>query len=422
MLVVGVAIVSGAIGTALAWLTAICEFPGRRFFDWALLMPLAIPAYVLAFVAVGFLDYAGPLQSWLRAAFGTRRWVAADPFAGGVILVLSLALYPYVYLLARSAFLTQGRRALEAAQTLGLGDGRRPGGGAAAGATVDRGRRRASRHGDAGRFRRRVQCSTTTRSPPRFIAPGSECSRSSGAGTGCDPHAARAARARLRARTRAGAHSARAGRARVAAAAIARRLALGRERACDARVRAGVRPAVPATAVVGHHRAASDLDARYWGSSLAACSSRAARQPSSSPSASCSLTSLRRTAGWAFVRGVMRLATMGYAVRARCWRSASSAPLVAFNNAVQGLLRATWFGHSMPPPALQSTCGRAARLSRTLSRRRLQPGRERLSARHAEHRRSRRQPGRHRRPLVRRCICPCCAPVSRQRRRWCSST
>lgn len=120
-LLIGVAVFSGVIGTALAWLTSICEFPGRRFFDWALLLPLAIPTYVLAFVAVGFLDYSGPLQSWLREATGTSAWVPRIRSTGGVIAVLSLALYPYVYLLARTAFLTQGRRALEAAQMLGLG-------------------------------------------------------------------------------------------------------------------------------------------------------------------------------------------------------------------------------------------------------------------------------------------------------------
>jgi iron(III) transport system permease protein len=118
-LVAGVALLGGLIGTALAWLTALCEFPGRRFFDWALLLPLAIPAYVLAFVAVGFLDYTGPLQSWLREVFGSSEWFPPIRSTGGVIVVLSLALYPYVYLLARSAFLTQGRRAVEAAQTLG---------------------------------------------------------------------------------------------------------------------------------------------------------------------------------------------------------------------------------------------------------------------------------------------------------------
>lgn len=120
-LLLGVAVLSGIVGTVLAWLTSICEFPGRRLFDWALLLPLAIPTYVLAFVAVGFLDYAGPLQSWLRDWTGSSAWVPRIRSTGGVIVVLSLALYPYVYLLARTAFLTQGRRALEAAQMLGLG-------------------------------------------------------------------------------------------------------------------------------------------------------------------------------------------------------------------------------------------------------------------------------------------------------------
>lgn len=122
-LVLGVALFSGAIGTMLAWLTSICEFPGRRFFDWALLLPLAIPTYVLAFVAVGFLDYSGALQGWLREWTGSSHWVPRIRSTGGVIAVLSLALYPYVYLLARTAFLTQGRRALEAAQMLGIGRG-----------------------------------------------------------------------------------------------------------------------------------------------------------------------------------------------------------------------------------------------------------------------------------------------------------
>jgi iron(III) transport system permease protein len=118
-LVIGVALLAGTLGTSLAWLTAMCEFPGRRFFDWVLLLPLAIPAYVLAFVAIAFLDYAGPLQTWLRSNFGSASWVPPIRSTGGVIVVLSLALYPYVYLLARNAFLTQGRRAIEAAQSLG---------------------------------------------------------------------------------------------------------------------------------------------------------------------------------------------------------------------------------------------------------------------------------------------------------------
>src|SRR5690606_2558091 len=70
---------------------------------------------------VGFLDYTGPLQSALRAWTGSSAWVPPIRSTGGVVAVLSLALYPYVYLLARTAFMTQGRKAMEAASTLGLG-------------------------------------------------------------------------------------------------------------------------------------------------------------------------------------------------------------------------------------------------------------------------------------------------------------
>jgi iron(III) transport system permease protein len=121
-LVAGVAAGTAVLGVGLAWLTAVCEFPGRRFFDWALMLPLAIPAYVTAFVAVALLDYAGPLQTLMRAALPDG-WAVLPPIRsrGGVIAVMSLALYPYVYLLSRQAFLTQGKRAMEAAQALGHG-------------------------------------------------------------------------------------------------------------------------------------------------------------------------------------------------------------------------------------------------------------------------------------------------------------
>ncbi|MHB1353756.1 MAG: ABC transporter permease [Thiobacillus sp.] len=118
-LVLGVGIGVSVLGVSLAWLTAMCEFPGRGVFDWALLLPLALPAYVTAFVAIGLLDFTGPLQTWLRVS-----WNVTDlpeiRSRGGVILVMSLALYPYVYLIARNAFATQGAIALEAAQSLGL--------------------------------------------------------------------------------------------------------------------------------------------------------------------------------------------------------------------------------------------------------------------------------------------------------------
>lgn len=118
VLVLGVGIGVTLLGVSLAWLTAQCRFPGRKFFDVALMLPLAIPAYVMAFVMVGLLDWAGPVQAQLREWFGRG---ASFSFrgTGAVIMVLTLVLYPYVYMLARSAFLAQGREPLEAARVLG---------------------------------------------------------------------------------------------------------------------------------------------------------------------------------------------------------------------------------------------------------------------------------------------------------------
>lgn len=120
-LVLGVAAGTAVIGVSLAWFTAVCEFPGRKFFSWALLLPLAIPAYVIAFVALGLFDYTGPVQTGLREWLDSEvSWFPDMRSRTGVIIVMILAFYPYVYLLARNAFLTQGRRALEAAQSLGF--------------------------------------------------------------------------------------------------------------------------------------------------------------------------------------------------------------------------------------------------------------------------------------------------------------
>ncbi len=118
-LLLGVGVGVTLLGVSLAWLTSLCEFPGRRWLDWALMLPFAIPAYVLAFVFVGLLDYAGPLQSLLRDCFGSGLKLPRVRSTGGVILVLVLVFYPYVYLLARSAFLAQGKGLMEAARMLG---------------------------------------------------------------------------------------------------------------------------------------------------------------------------------------------------------------------------------------------------------------------------------------------------------------
>lgn len=120
-LALGVAAGAASLGVSLAWFTAVCEFPGRRFFSWALLLPLAIPAYVTAFVGLGLFDFTGPVQTTLRSWLGPDLFWFPDVHGRlGVIIVMILAFYPYVYLLARNAFLTQGKRSLEAAQSLGL--------------------------------------------------------------------------------------------------------------------------------------------------------------------------------------------------------------------------------------------------------------------------------------------------------------
>ena len=116
----GVLSITFILGVSLAWLTGVCDFPGRKIFTWALLLPMAMPTYVLAFVTLGLFDFSGPVQTLLREWAPTHKiWFPNVRSAGGVIAVMSLGLYPYVYLLARSAFKTQGKRVVEAAQTLG---------------------------------------------------------------------------------------------------------------------------------------------------------------------------------------------------------------------------------------------------------------------------------------------------------------
>jgi iron(III) transport system permease protein len=120
VLMFGVGLGVFVLGAGLAWLIAMCEFRGRRVFDWALMLPLAVPAYVLAFVAVALLDFSGPVQGMLRTVFGSSAWFPPIRSAGGVIGVMVLAFYPYVYMLARAAFLAQGRRMLETGRVYGL--------------------------------------------------------------------------------------------------------------------------------------------------------------------------------------------------------------------------------------------------------------------------------------------------------------
>lgn len=122
VLVLGVGAGTLVIGTGTAWLTVMCEFPGRRIFSWLLLIPMAMPAYIIAYTYTGLLDFAGPVQSSLRDWFG---WSYGDYYMpeirslGGAIIMLTLVLYPYVYLLTRAAFLEQSICVLDVGRTLG---------------------------------------------------------------------------------------------------------------------------------------------------------------------------------------------------------------------------------------------------------------------------------------------------------------
>ena len=124
-LMLGVGVGTVVIGATTAWLVTMYRFPGRRILSWALLLPLAVPSYVLAFVVTDQLEYAGPVQGALREMFG---WTSARDYwfpeirsLGGAMVVLSLVLYPYVYLLARAAFAEQCFCLFEASRTLGRG-------------------------------------------------------------------------------------------------------------------------------------------------------------------------------------------------------------------------------------------------------------------------------------------------------------
>jgi iron(III) transport system permease protein len=125
ILMVGVGVLTALVGTCSAWLIARFDFFGRRWLEWALLLPLGIPAYVGAYALVDFLEYAGPVQTGLRALFGWQSardyWFPEIRSMGAAIIVLSAALYPYVYLLSRNAFREQSAASDEVAQSLGQG-------------------------------------------------------------------------------------------------------------------------------------------------------------------------------------------------------------------------------------------------------------------------------------------------------------
>ena len=124
VLVAGVGIGVPVVGAGTAWLVTMCRFPGRRVFEWALILPLAVPAYVMAYAYTDLLQPAGPVQSLLRELTGLNYqeyWFPEVRSLGGAVAMLVLVLYPYAYMLSRTAFLDQSVCALDVSRTLGCG-------------------------------------------------------------------------------------------------------------------------------------------------------------------------------------------------------------------------------------------------------------------------------------------------------------
>lgn len=123
VMMLGVGVLAGAIGTATAWFVASRSFPGRGALQYLLLAPMAIPSYVAAYALVDMLEYAGPLQTALREVFGWSSardyWFPEIRSRWAAILVMSLSLYPYIYLFARDAFEGQGMHTLDVSRALG---------------------------------------------------------------------------------------------------------------------------------------------------------------------------------------------------------------------------------------------------------------------------------------------------------------
>src|SRR5690554_710281 len=121
ILLLGVGFFTFIIGVSMAWLVSIYEFPGRKYFEWLLILPLAFPSYMMSYSYVGILEYTGPIQAFLRNNFDVN-------FTGpiidimnlpGVIFILSMSLFPYVYVICRASFMRQSNEMQEAAFILG---------------------------------------------------------------------------------------------------------------------------------------------------------------------------------------------------------------------------------------------------------------------------------------------------------------
>lgn len=122
VLAMGVAIGVTLIGVGNAWLVTMCRFPGRHLFEWALLLPFAVPPYIIGYTYTDLFQFSGPVQTALREMMGWTRqdyWFPEIRSLGGAVAVMTLVLYPYVYLLSRAAFLSQSSCLLDVSRTLG---------------------------------------------------------------------------------------------------------------------------------------------------------------------------------------------------------------------------------------------------------------------------------------------------------------
>ncbi|SFC46046.1 ABC transporter permease [Pseudoalteromonas denitrificans] len=123
VLIFGVLALSSLIALPLGWLVAYCDFPGKKHFEWALMLPLAMPTYIIAYVYTDLLDYAGPVQIWLRSTFGWQNpadyWFFDIRTLPGAIVMIALVLYPYLYLIFKTALREQSFKLVQASQLMG---------------------------------------------------------------------------------------------------------------------------------------------------------------------------------------------------------------------------------------------------------------------------------------------------------------
>jgi iron(III) transport system permease protein len=124
LILIGVAFTTFLLGVSTAWIVTNYAFPGRRYFEWLLILPLGVPGYIMAYTYVGLLDYAGPLQTLMRNSFGIQVKGSLMDIMNipGAIFILSITLFPYVYLLARASFIQQSKTLQEASLLLGRGN------------------------------------------------------------------------------------------------------------------------------------------------------------------------------------------------------------------------------------------------------------------------------------------------------------